>query len=265
MRHPPAGSAGRGHLSRRWLLIGNSRWHWAEAGPAGWQVHDHPAEAGPAGFAAGGAAPPLAWASVGVLPSWAIQDPGLAAVALPPERRLTLEHIPLPDLPPWLGIDRALAAWEAWRHDHQPRLVADAGTVLSLTRVDGRGRFSGGRLMAGVALQWRAMAAATAALPACGAGGASPIDPWPQQTQAAMVVGVRRGLAAAVAAALQDARLGEPPCRLVLTGGDGADLLPLLRECCDPDALSWRPHLCLEALAALRPQADQPSPRSARI
>jgi pantothenate kinase type III len=63
--------------------------------------------------------------------------------------RLRVEDVPLAGAPSWLGIDRALAGWEAWRQTGGPVLVVDAGTVLSLTRVDGEGRFQGGRLMAG--------------------------------------------------------------------------------------------------------------------
>jgi type III pantothenate kinase len=143
--------------------------------------------------------------------------------------------------------------------------VADAGTVLSFTRVDREGRFAGGRLLAGAALQLRAMAGGTAHLPALDAP-TVPADPaaaaWPYDTAGAMRSGVLRGLAAAIAAAMQEARREEPGCRLLLTGGDGAALAALLEPSL---AVEQRPHLCLEALAALRPARDQPSPRSLRI
>jgi NADH-quinone oxidoreductase subunit I len=92
------------------------------------------------------------------------------AWGLPAQRRLEGSEVPLRSLPLWVGIDRALAGWGAWRRQGVSEqggavLVADAGTVLSLTRVDGRGQFQGGRLLAGVALQLRAMAQGTAALP----------------------------------------------------------------------------------------------------
>jgi type III pantothenate kinase len=74
--------------------------------------------------------------------------------------------------------------------------------------------------------------------------------------------GVLRGLAAAIAAAAQEAKQQQPACRLLLTGGDGVALASLL----DPAlGLEHRPHLCLEALAALRPAADQPRARSVKI
>ena len=199
----------------------------------------------------------LGWAAVGAVPE---------SARLPPEARLQLAEVPLAAAPPWLGIDRALAGWWAWRLAAGPVLVADAGTVLSFTRVDREGRFAGGRLLAGVALQLRAMAGGTAHLPAVDAPDWSPQDvpppPWPHDTTLAMRSGVLRGLAAAIARAAQEALLEEPECRLLLTGGDGAALASLL----EPDlAVEQRPHLCLEALAALRPVGDQPRARSLRI
>ena len=244
----------------RWLLIGNSRWHWAETGADGGLSFRHQAPPAEAGGAA-----PLAWAAVG---------PVVAGPGLPPERRLVLAQVPLAGAPPGLGIDRALAAWWAWRQLGAPVLVADCGTVLSLTRVDRQGCFAGGRLQAGLALQLRAMAAGTVALPelrpepmaAATAGAAEPAGAaalWPAATAAAMAVGVEQGLAAAVAAA---ARQAGPGVRLVLTGGDAERLGPLLAPLLapwlaagpqpaggpEPPPLLW-PHLCLEALVALRP------------
>ncbi len=208
----------------------------------------------------------LGWAAVGSVP---------VDLALPPEARLQLAEVPLAAAPPWLGIDRALAGWWGWRLVAGPVLVADAGTVLSFTRVDREGRFAGGRLLAGAALQLRAMAGGTAQLPTLDAP-AVPVEalaavgvladavpaPWPHDTAQAMRSGVLRGLAAAIALAAQEALQEEPDCRLLLTGGDGAALAALLEPAL---AVEQRPHLCLEALAALRPAADQPSPRSLRI
>jgi type III pantothenate kinase len=117
-------------------------------------------------------------------------------------------------------VDRALAGWGAWRlGGGAPVLVADAGTALSLTRVDGDGRFAGGRLLAGVGLQLRSLHRATAAL--CSA-----------------------------ARELEVSELPTP--QLWITGGDADRLAPLLAA----QGQRWRlhPQLVLEALATLRPE-----------
>ena len=247
------------------VLLGNSRWHWAELG--GW---DGDAGAGatdlPGPLAAAvlrcfhtAAAPQplpiplagwLAWAAVGDLPLGL--DP-------PAGRRLSLEQVPLGAMPPWLGIDRALVGWGAWSRQARlspatPVLVADAGTALSLTLVDGDGRFCGGRLAAGVALQLRALAGGTALLPQLDqpwwqepAPG-----PWPLETRAAMVRGCLEAVAAAISQAWLEARGSGGPggaCQLWLTGGDGDQLAPLLAAQGVPFTLAS--NLALESLAAL--------------
>ena len=247
----------------RWLLIGNSRWHWALDGADGMGGERAPQflHLPPQAAAVD---PPVAWAAVGPVPPQA---------ALPAETRLALEDVPLADAPPWLGIDRALAGWWAARTTGSPVLVADAGTVLSLTRVDGRGRFAGGRLMAGAALQLGAMGSGTEGLPSLDSPlvGAISGESWPRATEAAMRRGVAEGLAAAVLEAGRQALGLEAGCRIVLTGGDGPTLLPLLRRASGvgEPVLLHRPDLCLEALVALRPRppagAVQARPRSSRI
>ncbi len=188
-------------------------------------------------------APPLAWASVGRLPERGHP---------PLDRQVLLRDVPLAGCPPWLGVDRALAGWGAWREQREAVLVADAGTVLSLTLVESDGRFRGGRLLAGLGLQLDAMAERTAQLPRPSIADWIGGDPaWPQATAAAMRVGVETALAAAVVDAARAAG-----CRnLVLTGGDGALLEPRVTP--HLDALGVRVHLrpllCLESLARLRP------------
>ena len=225
----------------RLLLVGNSRWHWAEPGPTGLRCwHEPPRQA----------APPQGWQG---LRAWAAVGAVPPQLGLPPQRCLDLTQVPLLDLPAWLGIDRALAGWWAWSQQGQAVLVADAGTALSLTLVDQAGRFGGGRISAGLALQLRSLGQATAQLPALISSDLSAMDlePWPHQTQAAMLQGCLKATAAAIAQGWRDrlAQSAEPPGRLWLTGGDGPLLAPLLRQQGLP--LTLAPDLCLEALAAL--------------
>ncbi|MFM7086432.1 MAG: type III pantothenate kinase [Cyanobium sp.] len=233
-------------LPTRWLLVGNSRWHWAEATASGLQITHTPPPAEP--MPPIPAAPLRAWAAVGPLPAdWAAD----------PLRRMQSRMVPLRGVPTWLGVDRALAGWMGWHLTGEPVLVADAGTVLSLTRIDACGRFCGGRLIAGLGLQLRAMAGGTATLPP-----PEPLparleaEPWPQATREAMHSGVIHALVAALAAAHREALQEEPRCRLVFSGGDAPPLLPLLQEALPAAAarrLQWEPDLALRGLVALRP------------
>jgi type III pantothenate kinase len=234
----------------RWLLVGNSRWHWAERGMDG-QLRGWDRAVSEVGREG---APPLAWAAVGLNP-----DPQIC----PAERQVALADVPLLGCPPWLGVDRALAGWEAWQGVGASVLVVDGGTVLSLTRVDGGGTFRGGRLLAGLRLQLEAMGQGTTLIPQIlnhsreeefeGDDGRNiSADPaWPRATAAAMQVGVERGLVAAITAAAREAG-----CQwVVFTGGDGGLLYERGAAELEHFGLSvaHRPLLCLESLARLRP------------
>lgn len=239
------------------LLVGNSRWHWGQRHVDGLVCWHEPAESAAARLLAEpvGCLDDLeAWACVGDLP------PGLA---FPEGCRIGLPHIPLRGLPPWLGIDRALVGWRAWSHGPGPVLVADAGTCLSLTRVDAGGHFCGGRLSAGFALQLRSLGQATANLPLAVEPMALELDQrWPIATAPAMVQGCLQACAAAVLQGVRDpggdwaggaSAAGDRAWQLWLTGGDALRLEPELRR----QGLEPRlaPDLALEALAALTPAA----------
>jgi len=231
-----------GQAPERVLLVGNSRWHWADSGTGALRCwHAPPPQTRPLeGW------PGLrAWARVG-----AVGPP----LHLPADRELRLADVPLGQAPPWLGIDRALAGWAAWRCQRAGVLVADAGTALSLTRVDGAGVFRGGRISAGLALQLRGLGQSTALLPSLEPGSLEvSLDPWPQATAAAMGLGCLQACAGAIAEAWAEVAcdgLGAgQPWTLWLTGGDGPALAPLLEQ--RGLAFRWAPDLCLEALAEL--------------
>ena len=228
---------------RRWLLIGNSRWHWAALAPdQSLQLWHTSAAAGVKQLQQA----PDSWAAVGHVPT--------ELERWQPQRLLTSD-VPLVNLPPALGVDRALAAWGAWQQQRQPVLVADAGTALSLTLVDAAGCFLGGRLMAGGRLQLQALHQCTADLPQLEpVEAAGPL--WATQTSEAMASGVARGLAAAIALAFHDRPQPQWPWQLWLTGGDAPVLKPLLQ------AQGLQPlydeGLALAALVALSRPAQDP-------
>ena len=222
----------------RCLLIGNTRWHWADQTPSGWRFEHTPPN--PTALAS---ADLTLWAAVGPVP----KHPVLGRT-----RRLTLEDVPLKGMPPWLGVDRALAAWSALKTspacDHAGLLVADAGTVLSLTRVSADGQFMGGQLAAGFALQLRAMSSGTRNL-------AMPVDSeptsvpasqqqFPQATDAAMQRGVLQSLVGLLLEAQRDCAWP-----LWLCGGDAPRLSSALRRRgCD---LVLAPDLVMQGLVSL--------------
>ncbi len=141
---------------KSFLLIGNSRWHWAFKNKKVWEFLDTPIN---------NLLPEypketlLAWASVGKIPT---------SFYLDQFPQLQLKDIPLLNVPPWLGVDRALAGWGAFQKAQKLSsmstnglLIADAGTVLSLTKISSHGKFEGGQLAAGLNLQLKAMSEGT--------------------------------------------------------------------------------------------------------
>ena len=224
-------------LPSRCLLIGNSRWHWAEQTDDSQWVYQHEAAAPEA---LGALSDLLAWAAVGVIPDHPYFQSG---------KRLNLSAIPLQGIPPWLGIDRALAGWGAWRANQNRVgvLVVDAGTVLSVTRISADGSFSGGLLAAGYGLQLRAMSESTAGLTST-----SPLvlDPkeqglFPIETQTAMRAGVQQSLVGLIRQAYE-----QSPWPIWLCGGDAPQLLPKLQEQLGMEVLH-APNLVMEAMVEL--------------
>ena len=229
---------------QNYLLIGNSRWHWAERTPAGstavsgadtWRfshglptqtcLDDLPSLTG--------------WAAVGPVPS----HPLLQSTC-----RLGLGEIPLGEKPSWLGVDRALAGWGAWARAGQASsvMVVDAGTVLSLTRVSSTGCFAGGWLAAGVSLQLRAMAEGTVALQLPGYSTSDLLAgmDFPLDTAQAMRRGVVESLVGLISQAQE-----KDPSSLWLCGGDAPVLMSALVS--RGLAVTHAPDLVMQSMVSL--------------
>ena len=248
--------------------IGNSRVKWARFGPdglgqqsassySGWTPVDWSAAlfsgqrveqvlaasvAGPAAAAALDAATRLATgrpaqfvattrAAAGVLNGYA--DPGL------------------------LGVDRWVAVIGARALVHGACVVADIGTAATVDVVGGDGRHRGGYIVPGPWLMVACLLGSTGALAAhhAASGAAGADTGFADNTREAIERGCRLALAALVDRSVSEAEgsLGEP-CRLLLTGGGAADVLPLLRH-----AAEQVPDLVLRGLAEL---ARNPVPTS---
>ncbi|BEV36831.1 type III pantothenate kinase [Synechococcus sp. M16CYN] len=220
------------HNTRRVLLIGNSRWHWGERDSFGTRFdHAYPDLARLTGELSG-------WAAVGAVPEC------LSAAG---KRRITLQDVPLVGCPPWLGVDRAIGAWAGWTHSlalsldlSSGLLLADAGTILSITVLSPDGAFLGGQLIPGYRLQLSAMTKGTEALPTV------PFAPpdeerFPKKT----VLAMRRGVFQSMVAAIREA---QKACSgvLWLCGGDAKLLVAELRN--TPLQVQLDPNLQLRGL-----------------
>ena len=145
----------RVNLKKYCLLIGNTRWHWAIQEKDKWKyLHTAPNEI----QLTKDRYELICWAAVGAIPK---------EIHLDPKKCIQIKDIPLSKLPNWIGIDRALTGWaaleQAKANDLHSKgiIVADAGTVLSITRITANGEFAGGQLIAGLQLQLNAMAKGT--------------------------------------------------------------------------------------------------------
>ena len=136
----------------KFLMIGNTRWHWAIKFNNEWKYFDtspYQGDVKDEDFSQ------VAWASVGIVPN---------NIDLCPSKKINLNDVPLLNLPSHLGIDRALASYSAFqkqiylKNKKEGLLIVDAGTILSITKITEDGGFDGGQLIAGLRLQLSAMA-----------------------------------------------------------------------------------------------------------
>ena len=139
------------YSERNYLMIGNTRWHWARKIKKNlkyFHTSPNPIEFKEKDYSQ------FVWASVGPVPE---------NIELQPSKKIILDNVPLSNLPPNLGIDRALASWSAFkknsslRSKKQDLIVIDAGTVLSVTKITNKGEFAGGQLISGFRLQLSSM------------------------------------------------------------------------------------------------------------
>ena len=135
-----------------YLMIGNTRWHWASKIKNHWKyfhTSPNPIEFKDTDYSQ------VSWSSVGPIPK---------NIKLCPSKKIKLNDIPLKNLPANIGIDRALAAWSAFKKQsflkgkEQDLIVIDAGTILSVTKITKKGEFAGGQLISGLKLQLSSMA-----------------------------------------------------------------------------------------------------------
>ena len=172
---------------------------------------------------------------------------------LPQVRQLTLADIPLHNLYPTLGIDRALAIFGAGEIYGYPVLVIDGGTALTITGVDRDRRLLGGAIMPGLRLQISSLTTGTAALPAIVLPRQLP-PRWSDNTPGAIASGILRTVTSGIRDFIQDWQQLYPESQIVLTGGDGEILNNYLED--SIERISCDRHLLFHGLAAILTSSD---------
>ncbi|AAP99140.1 MULTISPECIES: type III pantothenate kinase [Prochlorococcus] len=229
------------------LLIGNSRWHWAIQKQEQWSFsHTDPN-------------PKQLKKLKNHLWKWAAVGPIPSSINLETKRCIGIKDVPLLKLTDWIGIDRALGGWAAFKQAKSQNLhskgilLADAGTVLSLTRITANGEFAGGQLIAGLKLQRSSMAKGAQKLkPVCTDN--LPANQFPISTEAAMLKGSFQALLGSIIEAQKDSNLP-----LWICGGDSEILFNhLINRQID---VYHRPNLVLEGMIDIDlPSIPKPNP-----
>jgi len=130
------------------LLVGNSRLHWAKYSKNQSKFfHTKKEQKFPENLDLD----QLIWASVGKLPNFLLKK----------ENEIKTKDIQLSNLPDYFGVDRALACIAALKIIENPfkkdLLIADFGTILSITKLNSNGSIIGGQLLPGFLTQLKSM------------------------------------------------------------------------------------------------------------
>jgi len=130
------------------LLVGNSRLHWAKYSKNRSKFfHTKKDEKVPESIDLD----QLICASVGKLPNFLLKK----------ENEIKTQDIELSNLPDYFGVDRALACIAALKIIENPfkkdLLIADFGTILSITKLNSNGSIIGGQLLPGFLTQLKSM------------------------------------------------------------------------------------------------------------
>ncbi len=213
------------------LAIGNSRLHWAwfqsDRIQTTWDTPHYDAATVAQMLAAG---LPFADLPLGLPLTIASVVPAQTQLwqQYPGAQVLQLADIPLGNVYPTLGIDRALALWGAIQTHGAPVLVVDGGTALTFTGADGDRNLVGGAILPGMRSMFQTLARSTAALPSVDFPQTLP-DRWATNTADAIRSGIMHMLTAGVREFIADWLERYPDSPIVFTGGDGGWLCDRLR------------------------------------
>lgn len=134
---------------------------------------------------------------------------------------LTLADVPLQEMYPTLGIDRALAIWGAGITWGFPALVIDAGTALTFTGANAQKSLVGGAILPGLGLQFASLGQKTGQLPLLETGLISSLPPrFAMNTSRAIQSGIIYTLLAGIKDFIDHWLLLFPESKIIITGGD---------------------------------------------
>jgi type III pantothenate kinase len=227
------------------LMIGNSHLHWAYFEQniliKTWQTNHDSITNFPANI-------PLYLASV-------VPKQTKFFLEYPYLKLLQLADIPLKNLYPTLGIDRALAVLGSGENYGFPSLVIDGGTALTLTGVNQDRELIGGAILPGLGLQFQSLSVKTAALPRLNLPQSLP-NRWAINTEDAIASGIIYTLLTGIMNFIEDWLKQFPNSKIILTGGDGERLLSYLNEIYSDIAndCKFDPNLIFWGMRSLRNQ-----------
>jgi type III pantothenate kinase len=148
----------------------------------------------------------------------------------PHSRVLTLSDVPLGNIYPTLGLDRALALWGAGQLQGFPVLVIDAGTALTFTGADTVGNLVGGAILPGIRAQFQTLNQLTAQLPLLTTHNWMAVpERWARETPTAIASGIIHTILASVQAFVADWQHQFPTSAIALTGGDAPFVMGWLK------------------------------------
>ena len=147
---------------------------------------------------------------------------------------ISIKDVELTNTYPTMGIDRALAAWGAISTYHQPCLVIDGGTALTLTAVNEQRQLLGGAILPGLRAQFTTLKQKTAGLPEIKIPNTLP-PRWALDTERAIASGVVYTTIAGIHSYIVDWLRQFPLSKVIFTGGDG-ELLSQYLHSCFPEA-----------------------------
>ena len=133
--------------------------------------------------------------------------------------QITLKDIPIKNLYPTMGIDRALAIYGAGKFYGYPCLVIDGGTALTFTGVNQEETLVGGAILPGLRSQFNLLNQETAQLPLIEYSSSLP-HRWAMDTPNAIRSGIIHTVIAGIHSFILDWLQQFPTSKILITGGD---------------------------------------------